>query len=94
MNLACCTRERSCNGLPDDALIVLVAPCNNRGGASRLQGAKLTHVQRLVCGAKQVPVILVNPDLEAMLLTARAGRTRVPPMEGPPEGTSRTVVCR
>jgi len=63
-------------------LLVVVAPCNRarvRGRPAKQDG-KLESVQRLVCGAKEVPIILVNPDLEAMLVTRRVGTDPVPPM--------------
>lgn len=83
--------------LQDDALLVLVAPCNRRrevagqpglelsGAAGRAEreaakAAKLESVQRLVCGAQQVPIVLVNPDLEALLVTQRIGKATPPPM--------------
>ena len=69
--------------LADDALLVLVAPCNRdraRAGREAVEAGKLESVQRLVCGAQQVPIILVNPDLEALLVTQRLGRTARPPM--------------
>jgi hypothetical protein len=50
----------------DDALLVLVAPCNRgsaRGTRAVTEAARLERVQRLVCGAKHVPVILVNPQV-------------------------------
>lgn len=66
--------------LPDDALLVLVAPCNRNRGRASIEAGKLESVQRLVCGARHVPIILINPDLEALLLTQRVGRAPVPPM--------------
>jgi len=65
--------------IDDDALLVLVAPCNRNRGRASDEAGKLQSVQRLVCGARHVPIILVNPDLEALLLTQRVGRA-VPPM--------------
>lgn len=65
--------------LPDDdaLVVVLVAPCNRMERSA--PGSKLSAVQQIICGAQSVPVILLNPDLEAHLLTQRVGRA-VPPM--------------
>ena len=61
---------------PDDSVLVLVRP-RNRAPATRTR--HLEAVQQLVCGAGDRPVIMANPDLEALLLTARVGHA-VPPM--------------
>ena len=59
----------------DDDVLVLVRPCN-RATATRTR--HLEAVQQLVCGAGTRPVILANPELEALLLTARVGRAPAP----------------
>lgn len=68
-----------CVPLPDDALLVVVAPCNHVSGRIAPQSTKLLSVQKLLYGAKHVPIILVNPDLEAHILLRKVGRS-VPPM--------------
>ena len=60
----------------DDGVLVIVRPCN-RQPAGREE--KLEAVQQLVCGAGHRPVILANPELEALLLTRRVGKP-APPM--------------
>ena len=65
----------------DSQLLVLVAPCNRPRDADGMADAdKLELVQRLICGAGEAPVILLNPDMEALLLTRRIGKEPAPPM--------------
>ena len=71
------------SNISDDALLVLVAPCNlpsARTAAPDLP--KLQRVQQLVTRAARLerPVILANPELEALLLTRRVGKGGAAPM--------------
>ena len=63
----------------DDGVLVVVSPCNRGavledGREAEADAPKLLAVQSLVCGAQHRPVILANPDLEALLVTTRVGR--------------------
>ena len=75
------------SAMGESGVLVLVAPSNrlrsSRTGDTRTEPdqGKLELVQRLVCGAgPERPVILANPDLEALLVTKRIGRAAVRPM--------------
>lgn len=74
--------QATANSLKEDALMILVAPCNRPARKyAEPSLSKLERVQQLVCaaGKLQRPVILANPELEALLLTRRVGNM-APPM--------------
>ena len=65
------------------SLLVVVGPCNRaRTAKSSPDHPKLERLQRLILAANRHsrPVILINPELEAMLLTQRIGTPTPPPM--------------
>lgn len=71
------TSSDDCTIHADDQILVLVAPSNRDAPRSSCE-AKLECVQNLVCGAGSRPVILCNPDLQALLLSQSAGRPPEP----------------
>lgn len=67
------------DALEEDGALLLCAPCNTAPCNTHISQAKLEAVQRLTYGAGERPVILANPDLEA-LLVRESGCRSVQPM--------------
>lgn len=57
----------------DDA-ILLVGPCNRAGLHAEPEGETIAHVQALLSRAQNRPVVMLNPDLEALVVSTRLVR--------------------
>lgn len=57
-----------------DTALLLVGPCNRAGLHAEPEGETIAHVQALLSRSQHRTVVMLNPDLEALVVSARLVR--------------------